>query len=88
MLFQIYTAHDKVLNILWGVERENKANTTENTRTGQQKGRVPCKDIYSLLGSSPVFTSTTPTPKAQGSVQKRWWKDCKNQRIREFAKRN
>jgi hypothetical protein len=26
-----------------------------------------------------------PMPKAQGTLQKRWWKDCKSQKIREFA---
>lgn len=64
-MFQIYTMLDKLLNILWGIKRRaNKANSTENTRTRQEKGRVPCKNVHSSPGSSPISTSTT-APKAQ-----------------------
>lgn len=34
-----------------------------------------------------LHLQNTPAPQAQGTLQKRRWKDCESQRIREFAVR-
>lgn len=62
---------------IWGWQIETME--TMETNHNQSKCWVvkPSSNTY--------IYKRTPTPEAQGTLQKRRWRDCKSQRMREFA---
>lgn len=58
----------------------NRQTTTEKLQPINIQSCKPSSNGY-------IYNTLPPTPKAQGMLWKREWKDCKSHRIREFAVR-